>query len=118
MKLQELQINKKRIKMNELEIVNRLSETLYKEGRIKPDKTLTSFILPDYYTAKIIDTWLDYELLKLHIPNMVTTPIVLKMKNPSIGYYHIEGVPSYIKTVQEALTWRCNGFTWNPKQLT
>lgn len=68
--------------------------------------------------AEIIDSWLDYELLKLHLPNMRTSPIVLKMKNPSIGCYHVEGVPNYIKTVQEALTWRCDGFAWEPKQLT
>ena len=68
--------------------------------------------------AQIIDSWLDYELLRLHIPDIFINPIVLKMKNPSIECYHVEGVPSYIKTVQEALTWRCNGFTWNPKQLT
>ena len=34
---------------------------------------------------------------------MRNQPVSLKMKNPSIGVYHMEGVPSNIKTVKAAL---------------
>lgn len=69
--------------------------------------------------ADIIDKWNDYELLKLpKFENMQNQPVYLKMKNPSLGIYHIEGVPPNIKTCQEALNWRIGGITWNPEQLT
>lgn len=68
--------------------------------------------------SKTIDKMGDYELLVLDIPDMTTEPRYLKMKNPSIGTWHVEGVPPNINTCQEALTWRTHGFAWNPKQLT
>lgn len=68
--------------------------------------------------TKTINTWGDYELLELKLPGMETKARYLKMRNPSIGTYHIEGVPSDIETCQDALTWRCDGFKWNPSQLT
>lgn len=42
----------------------------------------------------------------------------LKMKNPSTGEYHIEGVPPSINTCKEALSWRIGGLEWNPVEIT
>lgn len=57
-----------------------------------------------------------YELIKLEINNrdIFTTDEIdflaqqkyLKMRNPSTGGYHIEGVHPDCQTVQEALAWR------------
>ena len=55
--------------------------------------------------AKVIDKKDDYELLLLNLDDERNRPY-LKMKNPSIGVYHIEGVAPDIKTVQGALNWR------------
>ena len=41
----------------------------------------------------------------------------LKMVNPSLGTYHIEGVHPDCRTVAEALMWR-NGSAETPRQLT
>lgn len=59
--------------------------------------------------AKVVDRDGDYELLWLGLEDGLTRPY-LKMKNPSIGVYHIEGVHPTCRTVQQALNWR-NGFT-------
>ena len=74
--------------------------------------------------ARVIDKWEEYELLELDmksdevVERMRSNPKFLKMKNPSIHVYHVEGVPFHIKTVQEALSWRIGGIAWNPNQLT
>ena len=67
--------------------------------------------------AKIIDRWEDYELLELDLQDGRKRPY-LKMKNPSIKTYHIEGIAPNIKTVQEALVWRNRGITEQPIILT
>jgi hypothetical protein len=68
--------------------------------------------------TETLDKMGDYELLKLKIPEMRQPAIYLKMRNPSIGVYHLEGVPPEITTCQEALNWRIGGKEWNPDQLT
>jgi hypothetical protein len=69
--------------------------------------------------AKTLDKWEDYELLQIDkVEGMVNKPLYLKMKNPSIGTWHVEGVPPTIKTCQEALSWRVGGIKWEPNQLT
>ena len=50
--------------------------------------------------AKSMDKWKGYELLDFH-----GRPY-LKMKNPSIGVWHVEGVATGIKTVRDALIFR------------
>lgn len=68
--------------------------------------------------AKCIDMSKDgmYELLNLEIGDGRTRPY-LKMLNPSIGTYHIEGVHPDCKTVEESLSWR-NGINGSPLVLT
>ena len=57
--------------------------------------------------AKILDKSSDgiYELLNLDLGDGRQRPY-LKMRSPSIGVYHIEGVPTEIDTVEQALNWR------------
>jgi hypothetical protein len=55
--------------------------------------------------AQSIDSQGDYELLLLDLRDGRTRPF-LKMKNPSVGVYHIEGVAPECRTVAEALAWR------------
>ncbi len=55
--------------------------------------------------AKCIDSQGDYELLLLDLQDGRHRPY-LKMKNPSIGVYHIEGVLPGCETVAQALAWR------------
>ena len=67
----------------------------------------------------VVDRWEEYELIEITIPNTEFKKAhYLKMKNPSTGTYHIEGVPPTIKTIQEALSWRIGGLKWTPSQLT
>jgi hypothetical protein len=68
--------------------------------------------------AETIDKWGDYELLDLSEYFRPMRIIYLKMKNPSTGKWHVEGVPPYIGTCKEALEWRIGGHQWNPTQLT
>jgi hypothetical protein len=55
--------------------------------------------------AECIDTQGDYELLLLDLQDGRRRPF-LKMKNPSVGVYHIEGVAPECRNVREALVWR------------
>ena len=66
--------------------------------------------------TKTLDIDGDYELMLLDLGDNRERPY-LKMRNPSIGVYHIEGVAPNIKTVDEALNWR-NGTKEKPAILT
>lgn len=55
--------------------------------------------------SECIDKSKGYELLVLNMGDGRRRPY-LKMKNPSIGTYHIEGVHPDCKTVKESLNWR------------
>ncbi|MBC8030481.1 MAG: hypothetical protein H7Z16_10250 [Pyrinomonadaceae bacterium] len=57
------------------------------------------------FNARCIDSQGDYELLLLDLRDGLVRPF-LKMKNPSIGVYHIEGVAPDCRTVAQALAWR------------
>lgn len=66
-----------------------------------------------------LDTHGDYELISLRLNGTRERPF-LKMKNPSIGVWHVEGVAPHIKTVQQALNWRSGNEQedWKPEVLT
>lgn len=66
--------------------------------------------------AETIDKRGDYELLLLDLQDGRKREY-LKMKNPSIGVIHVEGVPPGTKTVAAALAWR-NGIDEEPAVLT
>lgn len=65
----------------------------------------------------VIDRQGDYELVKIDLGGVVGMWPYLKMKNPSIGVWHLEAVPERTTTVNAALIWR-NGTNLPPSQLT
>lgn len=66
--------------------------------------------------AVSVDAEGDYELLLLELGDGRRRPF-LKMKNPSVGVWHVEGVHPDCRTVREALAWR-NGTDTPPSVLT
>lgn len=76
--------------------------------------------------AKLIDSKDEYELLSFDLGKDIGECHYLKMKNPSIGVYHLEGIDpaAGCTTVQEALNYRAsrmkylNGEDWSPDVLT
>lgn len=71
---------------------------------------------------KSLDKRGDYELLRIDFPDLVDDTRYLKMLNPSIGVWHLEGVTRECNTVQQAINWRAGKFAeredWLPAQLT
>ena len=69
---------------------------------------------------KILDRWGDYELLSINLSDELPDCRYLKMKNPSIGIFHVEGVEKDCNTVQQALNWRAGNIDvmWTPGNLT
>lgn len=71
--------------------------------------------------AKVLDKKGNYELLSVKLSNEVPDARYLKMMNPSIGVWHVEGVEG--DTVQEALNFRAGKLinsneNWEPHYLT
>ena len=66
--------------------------------------------------AQCVDKQGEYELLLLDLQDGRKRPY-LKMRNPSIGVYHVEGVHPECTTVEAALKWR-NGTADKPVVLT
>lgn len=68
--------------------------------------------------AKCVDKWGSYELLMLDLKDGRGRPY-LKMLNPSIGTWHVEGVHPQCRTVAQALAWRDGEDTYvRPDVLT
>jgi hypothetical protein len=55
--------------------------------------------------SKMVDEIPGYQLVYLDIDKETPRPY-LKMKNPSTGVWHVEGVPPGMKSCREALAWR------------
>lgn len=71
--------------------------------------------------AKVLDKKGDYELLSVRLSDEVPDARYLKMLNPSIGVWHVEGCEG--NTVQEAINFRAGsliskGENWEPLVLT
>jgi hypothetical protein len=66
--------------------------------------------------AKTLDKKGSYELLNIDLGENRIRPY-LKMLNPSVGTYHIEGVSPECRTIEQALNWR-NQTTEAPEVLT
>jgi hypothetical protein len=60
----------------------------------------------------------DYELLDICLSEQVSHARYLKMLNPSVGAWHVEGVDPECKTITEALNWRNNNWHETPEILT
>lgn len=69
---------------------------------------------------KVLDKQGDYELLSIDLSDILKDCRYLKMKNPSIGIYHVEGVERECATVEQAINWRAGDIKkqWKPIQLT
>jgi len=59
-----------------------------------------------------------YELLEVKLSDQVPKAIYLKMINPSIQTFHMEGVPAECTTVEKALNWRNSNWHETPEVLT
>ena len=68
--------------------------------------------------AKVIDKEGDYELLEVDLKGATGVWPCLKMKNPSIGVYHMEWVDVSCRTVSAALKWRNMDIEGRPEVLT
>jgi hypothetical protein len=70
---------------------------------------------------KVLDTRGHYQLLSVELSPEVRDARYLKMLNPSVGCWHVEGVHPTCKTVQESINWRSTrqiNQEWNPSVLT
>lgn len=69
---------------------------------------------------KELDKKGDYCLLSVELSETIKDARYLKMKNPSIGIWHLEGVARECNTVQDALNWRAGDIKtkWEPSTLT
>ena len=66
--------------------------------------------------AKTLDKKGNYELLNIDLGENRIRPY-LKMLNPSVGTWHIEGVSPGCRTIEQAINWR-NQTTETPEVLT
>jgi len=60
----------------------------------------------------------DYELLSVELSGDLKDARYLKMLNPSIGTWHLEGVAPECDTVEKSLNWRNQNFHTNAEILT
>jgi hypothetical protein len=60
----------------------------------------------------------DYQLLSVRLSDEVTDARYLRMLNPSVGVWHLEGVDPSCGTVAEALNWRNQRWHENAEILT
>ncbi len=75
--------------------------------------------LLDGLFSRVLDTQGDYSLIAVMLGNDTASACnFLKMLNPSIGVWHMEGVPNNIRTVRDALLWRNNGWFEHAQDIT
>ncbi len=68
---------------------------------------------------RVVDVQGDYSLLSVMLGTDQSSACnFLKMLNPSIGVWHMEGVPNNIRTVRDALLWRNNGWFEHAEAIT
>lgn len=68
---------------------------------------------------RVLDTEGNYTLVQVLLGDRVDSACnYLKMLNPSIGVWHMEGVPNNLRTVRDALLWRNNGWFVHAEDIT
>ena len=73
----------------------------------------------DQLFHRVIDKRGSYELIQVLVGDSTREfGTYLKMLNPSIGIWHMEGVPNNIRTVDEALGWRNNNWFVDADKIT
>ncbi len=60
----------------------------------------------------------NYELLSVQLSDTMPDARYLKMVNPSVGCFHLEGVAAECSTVEQALNWRNSGWFTDAEALT
>lgn len=68
--------------------------------------------------SKVLDKRGNYELYSIELSPEIKDARYLKMTNPSIGVFHLEGVAPEISTVKEALEWRNEKWFTDAEVLT
>ena len=67
---------------------------------------------------KLLEKRGNYELYSIDLSNEVKDARYLKMLNPSVGVWHIEGISPGISTIADALKWRNNNWYEDAEILT
>jgi hypothetical protein len=67
---------------------------------------------------KLLQSRGNYELYSIDLSDELKDAKYLKMLNPSIGTYHVEGVAPEIETIEQALNWRNQNLFENAEILT
>lgn len=67
---------------------------------------------------KLLDKRDEYELYSVDLNDTIKNAKYLKMTNPSIGVFHMEGVDPGCDTVKDALLWRNSNLFENADKLT
>lgn len=80
----------------------------------KEQVLLSHAVLPN----KKLDTVGNYELLSIELSPEIKDARYLKMLNPSIGIFHLEGVDPSCDTVEKSLNWRNENRFANAEVLT
>jgi hypothetical protein len=77
-------------------------------------------LLLNYLPHKVLDKKGNYELLNVELSDECKSARYLKMQNPSVKCWHLEGVEG--ETVTQAINWRASQLKlsqdWIPSQLT
>ncbi len=72
----------------------------------------------DSLPHKLLEKRGNYELYSIDLSNEVKDARYLKMLNPSVGVWHIEGIEPGISTIADALKWRNNNWYEDAEILT
>jgi len=67
---------------------------------------------------KVLEKLGNYELLSVNLSDVVPNAKYLKMLNPSVGVWHLEGVAPECSTIEAALKWRNSNWFTNAEKLT
>jgi hypothetical protein len=97
-------------------------ETVLSESNVDIRRELIRKVGIDRMLAKLPHRELsvrgNYRLLSINLGGEATDARYLKMINPSIGIFHLEGVPAECDTVDKALTWRNSNWHTDAEVLT
>ena len=99
-----------------------MPETVLAESNADRRRELIRKVGIERMLAKLPHKSLDkrgkYKLLSIRLSDEVTDARYLRMVNPSIGVFHLEGVAPECRTVTESLNWRNSQWHENAEILT
>jgi len=98
------------------------SETIMRELNVEMRRELLRKVgierVMESLPHKLLEKKGNYELYSIDLSNDLKDTRYLKMINPSISVYHLEGVAPEINSISEALKWRNNNLFENAEILT